>query len=217
MTTVLLVALATVLLPAGANGLEPEPNAVFVEQPLLRTEAAPDTSWPPRQHPRVGFYLRQQPLVAPGARVRLISLFLSKTPVVGTILQIRADTLIVDLEEGRGSTKLPFSAVSKLEISLGRSRLARGLYGGAIGLLPGAGVGYLIGRNQWGNSNVEHFFNALGGAIIGGSAGIVIGSVIGAATAGEKWQQVVVPPKDLGLQVVPSKRGGLSVIVSRNF
>ena len=109
--------------------------------------------------------------VQPGARVRVEAHGIVAGKYVGTVLSRRGDTLTLGNPSGT-PVVLPLGSIGSLEISRGKSRTAgaiRGMLGGApigaalgifgvaevfaaftaAGVLWGAGIGAIVGRERW--------------------------------------------------------------------
>ena len=157
-------------------------------------------------------------VVAPGSRVRVRSL--GAAPRVGTLLDLGADSVAVRWAHG-DSIRMPLADVDTLEVSRGlRRHTWRGV---GLGLLAGAGVGFVMGYRSydacesatdcipWGGRGIS----AAAGAIVIGAAGAVVGGVIGSLLRTEAWKPVALGPQRVGL-AFPSRgpRRGLGVAVA---
>jgi len=113
------------------------------------------------------------------ARVRVTTPSISKTPLVGIVDSVDAGGLV--LRTGRvASTTIPFSRVTRLEVSRGRkrpmwSKTAPLWLTGAAG-----GVGAIIG---YATSSDEDFFGRDFGTVLLGGLGSVLGLVVGTGIA----------------------------------
>lgn len=156
--------------------------------------------------------------LAAGTRVRVAEH--AARPLVGTVTQVRGDTLLV-LARGEVHA-LPLSSIRSLQVSRGRPpRLASALEGGAIGLLSGAigGAASLAlpslvvpddcGREQDGLLCFSTGEWALLGVLLGAPLGAASGAVAGFVFPRERWRSITAgsapaltgPPRAEGLQV----------------
>lgn len=162
--------------------------------------------------------------LATGARVRLTSPTLKNQQVV-RIVSVGSDTVVFRSDATPETRRLALRDISVVETSLGeRRRTGRGA---VIGLLAGAVIGGIAGY-QAHDACDDAFPTALTGClspvgaggsaailgVVGGAAGLLIGSSIGWLAKSEKWQRV--PFNGRSASVVPS-HGGVLVTVSRPF
>lgn len=168
----------------------------------------------------------QTPSVAPGTRVRVTSTALHLDHVEGLVQGVRGDTLAIvtpyrrmvlgRVVDDTATHDIPLNAVDGLQLSSGRvSNVGRGA---GIGVLVGAGVGGLIGLAAMASTNGGDYFNfgpeAIPmGMLGGGLTGLVAGSLIGAMSTHEVWQDVSVPSHSTAvtLHVGRGPLGGQSV------
>jgi len=121
----------------------------------------------------------QGPALQRQARVRVTTPSISKTPLVGVVDSVDAGGLV--LRTGRvASTTIPFSRVTRVEVSRGRkrpmwSKTAPLWLTGAAG-----GVGAIIG---YATSSDEDFFGRDFGTVLLGGLGSVLGLVVGTGMA----------------------------------
>ncbi len=156
--------------------------------------------------------------VAAGARVRVTSPSDNLKKHVGTIMEVRADSVVVSGRQGPRSVAL--ANITALDVSTGtRTRVMRsGLIGFGAGALVGAGLGaaahedckekcfYVIQTSRGQDMAL--------GAVVLGAAGLITGSVIGALTHTDRWE-----PRGPSVRVgmVGSPLGGVSLNLSRAF
>jgi hypothetical protein len=153
--------------------------------------------------------------IYPGMRVRVTSSSLV-TPLVGSFLQSRGDTLFFTEEAaGRGVWSLTLSQISKLETTIGdQNNHPRNVYRGAAW---GAGIGALAFGLFAANShpsNSTKQYNVLTTGLIGGVLGGGIGALVGMRKKGEKWRPLELPKK---LTVVPAAKSGWRVQAAFTF
>lgn len=138
--------------------------------------------------------------LAAGTRVRVAAPATGR--VVGTVTEVRGDTLLVTSR--RGVHALPASSIRSLQVSRGRSpRLTSALQGGAIGLATGV-VGGVAGALiadltipddacDSGETDLLCFStgeSALLGVIVGAPFGAASGAVLGLVFPRERWRSV---------------------------
>jgi hypothetical protein len=139
----------------------------------------------------------------PGMRVRVTSSSLV-TPLVGSFLQSRGDTLFFTEEAaGRGVWSLPLNQISKLETTIGdQSSHPNKIRKGA---LWGAGIGALafgvFAANSHPSDNTRQY-NSFTTGLIGGVVGAGVGALVGMRMKGEKWRVLELPKK---LSLVPEQ------------
>jgi hypothetical protein len=133
----------------------------------------------------------------------------------GKVFEVRGDSVHV-LQDGGGVTRIPFSSVHGLDVSLGKSHLL----GAGFGALWGAGFGLVIsmvpmdcddqGRGLDCNADgskpsVADYVESNVGA------GVFVGTIIGAVIGKERWQHVLTRPK---VSVAPARGGGIRLGMS---
>lgn len=162
---------------------------------------------------------QSEPL-AVGARVRVTAPNDNVKASVGTIAEVRNDSIIV-VNNGR-SRAVARANVTRLEVSTGRRSMF--LRDAGLGLGIGVVAGYVMGYATYKECNPEALFDcmfepetrgqasALGGAI-GGVLGLAAGAVVGAFHRADRWQPVSVPAR---VSVRPGARG-ITVSMSRSF
>jgi hypothetical protein len=131
--------------------------------------------------------------VSPGARIRFRAPPVVATRVTGTVLERRADTVLVGPEKGSPFT-VPISAFTSLDISKGKSRAA----GAKVGALWSTGFYALYalaiasgGDSCDGRATCATTNDPTAGELIGfTAAGALVGAGIGAIIGREKWERV---------------------------
>jgi hypothetical protein len=150
--------------------------------------------------------------VATGDRVRVWAPSVGVEGLVGTVLALRADTIVVDNDE---PLVLAISSLTRLEVS--RDRQSRAGTGGIVGLVGGAVAGAVIciAAQCSLTSGSESAFEDEGlnsialAAALGGAAGYSVGFLIGSAIKVDRWEEI--PLDMLRVTVAPWPTGGLSV------
>lgn len=98
---------------------------------------------------------------------------------------------------GWESIPIPLGLATGITVgALDSDRLERGFYGGAAGLVLGAGVGTLIGDGLW-----ERPEGPWTGGIIGAAAGVTLGGIVGLAWPGGDDDGGSVPPVTIRVPV----------------
>ncbi len=157
------------------------------------------------------------PTLTPGARVRAWNSQPADERFVGTLLEIRGDTLSLQGEGRADTTRILRTAVTRLDISAGQMRhtgrgAARGfLIGGAVGAL----AGFLIEPGTCYFDSGCRELDALVGGAFGAGTGLLIGTVVGAITTSDRWQEVPVDRFRVGL--LPQRNGRVALLASVSF
>lgn len=158
---------------------------------------------------------QQESIVAPGARVRVRAPSVSRDRLVGTVLEMGADTCVLEVENWADPLALPLASLETLEVSrgtksnAGTGALIGGLAGGVLGLALGVVVAAEAADEgapqMWGL--VEEPYDALAVAAIGVGAGAYVGLGIGAGKRSDRWEEV--PLDRLRVSLVPQRRPAL--------
>jgi hypothetical protein len=129
---------------------------------------------------------QEQRSLVPGERVRVTSTLFNGKKIVGSVGTIETDFFLLNVEDQPAPLNIPFSTITRLEISQGRK--AKTITGSIAGLIVGAGVGALVGNTEKeGSSSPEMVVVAY--AAIGGLAGSLLGLVVGSAIHTERWTE----------------------------
>ena len=127
-------------------------------------------------------------LLAEGAKIRFWTPLLAANPNIAEIKEIRADEIVVVLEEREGLYRVRFPDLERVEVSMGGGK-NYALPFAAIGAL---GLGLFFGLASEGlraNSNdtgsASGYF--IGGLLVGGTAGALLGWAL---SSGEQWEEV---------------------------
>jgi hypothetical protein len=162
----------------------------------------------------------QRPAVEPGQRVRITAPLVGLQEVTATVFSVGGGALVVT---GDSTVRVRLEDVTRLEVSRGRkSNCASGL---GWGFLAGATTGVVIGLAS-GSERQGSLFGGgcwmlcsagakamVAGAALG-TAGAVVGLVVGAIVRSEKWKRV--PLDGVRVSIVP-RRGGLGLGASVAF
>jgi hypothetical protein len=120
--------------------------------------------------------------VVPGDRVR-VCVLVAETVYLSRLVALSADTLFLE-----DQIAVPFTSITKLEVSRGRKSTARKNAG--TGLLVGTGLGAVVGAvtlsRVWNDSGYAAFL--AGG--YSGLLGTLIGVVVGSKNSHETWGEV---------------------------
>jgi hypothetical protein len=163
----------------------------------------------------------QAPGVAVGTRVRVTAPTSDLERHVTTIMDVRDDSIVVGV---RGSSRtIGLADVTALEASTGRRRqvLRDALLGLGIGVVAGAAIGAIT----YEECVPQTFFDcmmafesatesAAFGGILFGAAGLLTGAVVGVFDRKDSWAPVDLPVR---AAIVPTRSGGVSVMLSRTF
>ncbi len=148
----------------------------------------------------------QEP-VRTGDRIRVTAQGIKRT--TGTLRAV--DQRLVMLGgSGSPAIQIPRDSITKLEVSRGkRSNITAGiLVGTGAGLLLGAAFAVLA-VDAGGSSEISNQEAAAIFAALGGSAGLLIGTIVGASTKTERWQEI--PLDRLRVTVGPQPHGRFGV------
>lgn len=155
----------------------------------------------------------QSPALAAGARVRVTSPRDDLNRYVGTLMELRDDSVVV--AGPRGSRTIALDNVTALDVSAGtRTQIARSAL---IGFGAGAVLGGIWGAAAY--DGPDFFFSSAAqmGAFSGlvfGSIGLVAGGVVGAMNRTDRWE-----PREFSVRAAigASRAGGVSLSLSRAF
>jgi hypothetical protein len=172
------------------------------------------------------------PLVL-GARVRVTApTALTPRRQAGTMLALRGDSLVFQLEGRPDSVTLPMRQVTKLDVSRGEH--SHGLEGMFLGALAGVAVGAVLESRASSQSDASSGCKDAGCAFLSGAAaagasygnqflplaglllGGIGGGIVGLAYESERWEHV--PPRTAGrVSVVPAPHGGVALSLAVRF
>ncbi|MEX1186311.1 MAG: hypothetical protein WEA80_06955 [Gemmatimonadaceae bacterium] len=154
-----------------------------------------------------------------GSRVRVTSPRDDLNKHVGTVLEVRGDSVVI---AGRhGSRTIALANVTRLDVSTGTRRHV------GRGALIGLGVGALLGLTVV-DEGVEDCTDeflicpvpvsraqmATAGALVSGAAGVVIGAIVGAFVKSDRWESRSAPFR---AAINPGRSGGVQLSLSRKF
>lgn len=163
----------------------------------------------------------QQRQVSPGAKVRLTVPSKGRSPLVGTLTHIGDTGITLNVQGQTDPIELPFTSVSKFEISIREANPIGGFWKGAgMGFLFGATAGVvigLVGGDDEGALNLSAEENALVFGVILGIVGAAFGGASGAAKGSEHWEEVAEPFTDWRVGIWAPQHDGLSLTLSRRF
>jgi hypothetical protein len=141
----------------------------------------------------------------PGDRVRVRASTIP-TEAVGEVVEAAPNVLTIRLPDRPDTIEVPIAAVTRLQRSLGTHKDIgkSALIGGLIG--AGAGVAFVAFASGSEGCEGPCGFWALVFGAVGGGAGALVGTGVGAARKTERWERI--PVGRVGLSVVPERRGG---------
>ena len=158
-----------------------------------------------------------QPLV--GQRTRISVTNRTPSQLIGTLLQVRSDSVVVQAQQEQ--IIIPRSQIARIEVSRGqRSAIGKGARIGALsGLLGGLVAGtiacasYDIAEGTCLNSNDGGQIAFLAPVGLGLLGGLGIGSLIGLASHTERWEVRPLPEQHVGLVIraLSGRRLGLGI------
>ena len=150
--------------------------------------------------------------LTPGARLRVSAPDFDIKRRTGTLVRVTPDSLTVDFRGRIPPMTLPIDGLSRLDVSTGKRRAAGLARGAAIGTLIGALAGLAI------SGDPQECRDEGCGAVIlgtlGGGTGLILGSVIGVATAPDRWKEASLRGQSSALRMLkpgPTTRVGLSI------
>ena len=160
-------------------------TSVLVSTCLLSSTAAAQTTVSPGDRVKVQFSTVQAVVVS--STVRRDTQYVE---VVGLFEGFRRDSLYITTTGSDGPAAVPLADVSTMEVSRGRRNNT--LKGMAIGTGVGFGAGFLTGVLMCSGDKCEVGGGEAGLVIgaLGAGAGLLIGTVIGAASSGDNWEGV---------------------------
>ncbi|HEV2150211.1 MAG TPA: hypothetical protein VGR37_22625 [Longimicrobiaceae bacterium] len=138
-------------------------------------------------HPRPGSAQAADPVLQPGARIRVLAPGAGlHDNVAATVVHTAGDTLIVDVRQSQHV--LLRAEVEELQVSRGKG--SRVVYG-AVGAVAGTGLGFGAMRfhqNTRFNRDMHPYPTALAyGIVLGGTA---LGTAFGTLRPADRWEQV---------------------------
>lgn len=159
--------------------------------------------------------------VAPGARVRVTAPTDNLKGAIGTVAEVRVDSIVL-VSKG-GSRAVALTNITRLDVSTGRRSMF--LRDTGIGLGIGTLAGVVIGYATYQECEEEGFMScflvpedrgqaAMWGGVVGGAAGTLTGALIGVFHRGDRWRPVRVSTK---VAVRPAAGGGITVGLTRAF
>ncbi len=162
----------------------------------------------------VSLLAQEEAVVEPGAKVRVMAPSFSSQWLVGTLVEMRADSWVLEVEGRDSLLALPLSSVSSLEVSRGQK--TRALKGAVIGLVSGAGGGVLIGLlSDDGPGTYPAKDRALIAGVVFSVVGGLTGLGIGYGIKVDRWETV--PLDRLRVSIVPQRDGRFAVGFSVRF
>ncbi len=146
--------------------------------------------------------------LASGARVRVWTLEPHSERRVGTLVALRRDSLLMQLDGDTDTMRIARAAVTRIDASEGRrSHVVTGLI---LGAAAGGTTGYFIGK---GLDNTSVCGSGCEWLVAGPLAGVggVLGGLLGAVTRTDRWKEVThervrvgVAPRDAGMGLLAS-------------
>jgi hypothetical protein len=133
-----------------------------------------------------------EPVVDPGARVRVTLLARPDAPVIGTLRALSPGTIEIEDSTARS---IPRPDVARLEVSRGKRMHTKNH--AALGVLAGAAVGAVlgarVGAGQPSGLGSNDVLLGVFGGVLGGLVGGGIGSAGGRRVDEERWREVRLP------------------------
>ena len=158
------------------------------------------------------------PKLEPGAVVRVAAPQVAAAPIVGRVQIADGDALWIEAPAGAGPVRVPWSAVTALEVRHRRDGIATGFVAGAIvGGLVTIGVLQREVRHDNAPQPVRAVKAELKGVLwgtVGAGAGGLLGAAIGSRFHSDRWQSVRVGIAPVALD---QRRAGLGAGVRIAF
>ena len=161
--------------------------------------------------PQAGLAAETTPLHLTGSRARLMAPSLGTGKQAGTVVEMRADTLLFTPDHQSTPALVPVASVTSLEVSRGMHSHA--WTGVRIGFLTGAFAGGVVGYTQ---THEAHASDGDFGPVVGAAAAVLtgcvgagVGALIGSKQHTERWERQRLP---IHIGLLPSTGAiGLSV------
>ncbi len=146
-----------------------------------------------------------QPAVAQASSALTQGVRLEITPVnakpqVGTLISLTNDSLLIDVKRAQ-PVSMALTRIKSVKVSRGRSHfrgaVTKGLLGAGLGILTGGA----IAGGTWSEESMDFFCGGSRGACVafgsmmGGSFGLVAGTIYGAIRGDERWESVSLPTR----------------------
>jgi len=158
------------------------------------------------------------PTLEPGAVVRVVAPQVAAAPIVGWVQIADGDGLWIEAPAGAGPVRVPWSAVTALEVRHRRDGIATGFVaGGIVGGLVTIGVLQRELRHDSGSQPIRAVKGELKSVLwgtVGASAGGLLGAAIGSRFHSDRWQSLHVGIAPVALD---SRRIGLGAGVRVAF
>src|SRR5712691_3411084 len=134
------------------------------------------------------------PTLEPGAVVRVAAPQIAVAPIVGRVQIADGDALWIEASAAAAPVRVPWSAVTALEVRHRRDGIATGfVVGGIVGGLITIDVLQRELRHESGSQPVRAVKGELKGVLwgtVGASAGGLLGAAIGSRFHSDRWQSV---------------------------
>ena len=141
----------------------------------------------------------------PGARIRLSAPWAPARIIVGTVEEARVDSIVVDtadvfaqrrlfnpvpvLVDGVRRVTVPIRNVTRVDVSMGRSRMMGALKGATLGALL---VGGYVGLTSLNGNSSARFGEFASGFAQGAVVGFAVGGPVGWTFTAERWRPVAI-------------------------
>ncbi|HWE42872.1 MAG TPA: hypothetical protein VG432_10220 [Gemmatimonadaceae bacterium] len=117
----------------------------------------------------------------------------------GRVVAVGSDSLTLHRDGAPGPRAIPFTSITKVEVS--RGRRPNGWRGAGLGLVGGAAAGTVVGLITYKKQRGDCYFLAPctpdyrpregvspgGGAVLGATGGLIVGAIAGRFIRTEKW------------------------------
>ena len=137
---------------------------------------------------------------------------------VGLVAAFSTDSVALAVGNRTDTLRLPIASVTRFEVSRGRK--SKTLSGMGIGAAIGVGTGAILGAIA---TSGECLFEsdpcpgagAVAGAVLLGVPGLLVGTIVGALTKSDRWEEV--PLDQLRVSIAPQRDGSFGLGFSVAF
>lgn len=161
---------------------------------------------------------QENTVLAPGARLRLITPRLDASQQNVTVISASADSVAFRSESYPDTRTVALSDITAVEVlTFGERPFLRNMFvGGAVGGTLGAILAYTSFKkceDCWIYVS-SRSRETTGGALLGGLAGVIGGLAVAAVQRGERWTRI---PLNANVALVPTPNGRFAFTLTRGF
>lgn len=161
---------------------------------------------------------QENTVLAPGARLRLITPRLDVSQQSVTVISASSDSVAFRSDSYPDTRTIALSDISAVEVrTFGQRPFLRNMFvGGAVGVTLGAILAYSSYEkceDCW-IYVTSRGRDTAGGALLGGLAGVVGGLALAAVQRGERWTRI---PLNANVALLPTPNGRFAFTITRGF